>query len=599
VSHPGRGAGLLSEVGAVPDRHDWQSRGILRVLDAQLLLVFLVAIVARILYFAAVRNEPYYQTPLLDAAWYHQSALDILRKSFWGTEVFFRGPFYSYFLAFFYRLFGDDPEGPKIAQMVIGAVTCALLTATVRRFFDRRTALLSGLVAGLYPLWTYFDGELLDTSLFTSLSVLLLYLALRADECPTWLRWGAAGLVLGLASITRPQALLFGAGLGAYLLAKRNLRSTLLPLAAGALLVIAPVTLRNAAVGHDFVPIASQGGINFYMGNHAGADGKSAYLPGWSGSPRDWSTFEYDTRRMAETEAGHRLTASGESAFWTRKALGDLVNDPVGAAALFGRKVYYLLNGFEVPNNRNLYFVKRFAPTLHVTLWKKGLAFPAGLLIPLAVVGLVVTLRDRKRLVLPYLYLGCQSAAVLLFFVCERFRVPLLPVLIPFAVAGARELVRRTREGPRASLVAPLAVLAVMLGVSNSNLFGVTSVSAWQDPYDLGLVYAQRGQFDRAQSFFEDALRLKGDEVSVLYNLGLVHMELGNLDAAVRYFREALAFDPRMLQARNNLGIALARTGRIDEAEAEFRAILEVDPQHPEALANLRRIDEIRGGRNR
>jgi len=46
--------------------------------------------------------------------------------------------------------------------------------------------------------------------------------------------------------------------------------------AAGLVLPIIPVTLHNALVGHDFVPIASQGGVNFYIGNNPVADGYTA-----------------------------------------------------------------------------------------------------------------------------------------------------------------------------------------------------------------------------------------------------------------------------------------------------------------------------------
>ena len=39
------------------------------------------------------------------------------------------------------------------------------------------------------------------------------------------------------------------------------------------------MTVRNYAVGDDFVPIASQGGLNFYLGNNASADGMAALAP--------------------------------------------------------------------------------------------------------------------------------------------------------------------------------------------------------------------------------------------------------------------------------------------------------------------------------
>ncbi len=599
----------MTRISKGPDLADRSDTSVARPttgLDRQILAVFLIALVVRIVYFLTVRGEPYYQVPLLDSAWYHRSALGILRDGFWGDEVFFRAPLYSYFVAFSYRFFGETPVAPKIIQIALGAGTCALLTAVARRVFDRRTALISGIVAALYPTLIFFDGELLATGPASFLGLLLLYRVLEALRQSAWRPWLAAGAVLGLAAITRPPILLFGAGLGIWMLAARVqqrggprsdrlLRGrSLAALLIGTVLVIAPVTLRNAVIGGDFVPIASQGGVNFYMGNHPGADGKSAVLPGWSESEGDWITFEDDTRRMAEAEAGRSLSPSGESRFWTGKALSFIVTQPIEAAGLFSRKIYYLLNGFEIPNNKDPYFFKQYSPALNGALWKKGLAFPTGLLIPLAVMGLLLAPRRRETSVL-YVFLLCQAVAIVLFFACARYRVALLPVLIPFAVWGAGRLGRRFRTGPAGS-AAVLGIVAVaFLVLSNSNFLGVGSTARWQDHYDLGLVHAERGEYAQARTAFEEALRLKPGDVSVIYNLGIVQMSLGNLEESVVSFRSVLGIDPAMMSARKNLGMALGRMGRLDEAEREFRRILELDPTHPEALANLRLIERMRG----
>ncbi len=564
--------------------------------DLQILVVFLAALAVRFAYFFTVRNQPYYQVPLLDSAWYHRSALEILRDGFWGREVFFRGPLYSYFVALAYRLFGENPEAPKVLQLFIGAGTCALVTAAARQVFDRRTAFISGIVAALYPTLIFFDAELLATGLASFLGVLLLYLILRADRQSTAVRWGAVGLVLGLAALTRPTVLFLGAGLVVWMLADRTRsRRALLALLAGTVVLIVPVTLRNAIVAHDFVPIASQGGVNFYMGNNPAADGKSAILPGWSEMNGDWISFESDTRKMAEALSGHALSPSQESAFWTRRALAFIARDPLEASGLLARKIYFLLNGFEISNNKDLYFFKQYSPVLNWTLWKRGLAFPGGLLIPLAVMGLLFSATRRNTRVFR-LFLLCQALAIVLFFVCARFRVAILPALIPFAVWGTAETVRRVRIGVRPPDVVIGLAGAAFLFLSNSSFFGVAAAARWQDYYDLGLVHVERGEFAEAASAFEEALRLKSDDLSVLYNLGLVRMNLGDLNQAAACFGSVLERDPGAVSARNNLGIALGRMGRLDDAEREFRKVLEQDPGNPEARANLSLIDQMRGG---
>jgi 4-amino-4-deoxy-L-arabinose transferase-like glycosyltransferase len=566
-----------------------------RKFDRDLLIIFLVALVVRLVYFFTVRNDAYYQVPLLDSAWYHRSALQILREGFWGEDVFFRAPLYSYFVALWYALFGENPHGPKLVQLILGAGTCVFLTLAARQVFDRKTALISGLVLALYPTVIFFEGELLATGLASFLGVLLLYLVLRADGSRSGARWIAAGLVLGLAATARPQVLLLGIGLLIWLLADRTQgKKSLIALLAGAVIVIAPITLRNTIVGGDAVLIASQGGINFYMGNNEEADGKSARLPGWSDPRSDWTTFERDTRQMAEAEAGRPLTSSGESNFWTRKALAFIGKHPVQAAALLARKAYFLLNGFEIPNNKDLYFFKQYSPVLGGLLWNRGLAFPTGLLIPLAAIGLVFsTIQPRKYLVL-YLFLVCQALAILLFFVCARFRVALLPVTILFAVWGVAELIRQLRRGRTGSSLIALGIGVAFLVLSNSGSLGVTETAQWQDYYDLGLVHAENQEFEKAKEAFEAAHQMKSDEVSIIYNLGLAHMSVAEHEAAIPYFRLAIQLRPGFFPARNNLGICLGTLGKLDEAEWEFRQILRMDPENLEAQANLTVIQQIR-----
>ena len=71
---------------------------------------------------------------------------------------------------------------------------------------------------------------------------------------------------------------------------------------------------------------------------------------------------------------------------------------------------------------------------LRVLLWKvPGIAFPFGLLLPLAAVGLGVAWRRAPVLAASVVLLGLAVAA---FFVTARYRAPLVPLLALFAAAG-------------------------------------------------------------------------------------------------------------------------------------------------------------------
>ena len=107
-------------------------------------------------------------------------------------------------------MFGPGYVWPRIVQAVLGAASCGLVFLIGREAFGRVVATLAGLIAATYWTLIFFDGELLAASLSVFLGLLLIWLLLRAGRRPSWKTFGAAGLMLGLAGITRPDVLLMG-----------------------------------------------------------------------------------------------------------------------------------------------------------------------------------------------------------------------------------------------------------------------------------------------------------------------------------------------------------------------------------------------------
>ena len=59
-----------------------------------------------------------------------------------------------------------------------------------------------------------------------------------------------------------------------------------------------------------------------------------------------------------------------------------------------------------------------------------------GVLVPLALLGMILSWRDRKRLAILYAMTGVYAASVLMFYVFARYRLPLVPFFMLFAAAA-------------------------------------------------------------------------------------------------------------------------------------------------------------------
>ncbi len=92
------------------------------------------------------------------------------------------------------------------------------------------------------------------------------------------------------------------------------------------------------------------------------------------------------------------------------------------------------------------------------------------------------------------------------------------------------------------------------------------------------------------RGFFFRCLTSWGKEAEVHNDLGGIFYQRGNLDRAIEEVRKAILLMPDDARAYYNLGSALAEKGCLKEAEEGFRRALEIEPTYLEAEKGLRKI---------
>lgn len=184
-----------------------------------------------------------------------------------GGPTAFRPPAYPLFLAAVYTVFGVHPLAARVLQAGLGVVTVGLLGLLAWELFDRRSAWIVAGIAAIYPPLVLAGGTLVSESIFLPIEVCALLLALRARRGGH--RWiaAAAGILAGLATLTRPTgivlvavaALLAWQGPGRW---RPAMLRTPAVVVLSALVVIVPWTVRNEARFHRLLPVGDFDGYD-------------------------------------------------------------------------------------------------------------------------------------------------------------------------------------------------------------------------------------------------------------------------------------------------------------------------------------------------
>lgn len=314
-----------------------------------------------------------------------------------------RPPGYAFFIAAIESI-GSGITGVRLVQY---ALLCATVLM-VYRFFsesDQRAGLLivTGLVI-LYPVLFYTSATLYPQTLAGFLFVLAL----------TQLVIVSRGLVLDLVTGLTFGALIlvvptFALTLIVVLVTARTLKMIQwhngLLILVGAFLLIGLWTTRNYMQFHQFVPVASNSGANFLIGN---CENTIPY--GGSGNV-DLTHYQQEARALG-------LDEFQQDRYYRQAAITWIENHPARAAGLYFEKA---ANFFNVYNE--------FAPEnkAEVSLWKQVvMAVSYGLLLALLAWRLLEIKRfpptDREKLFLIVYVLSAFTCAI--FFTRIRLRLP-------------------------------------------------------------------------------------------------------------------------------------------------------------------------------
>ena len=465
-----------------------------------------------------IRFSPYAQIPILDARSYWQLAIDVAHLGKPLTSTTHSAPLYPLFVTVCVYLFGPNIYAVYVIQLTLALLTLLLMYQLWQQLFSPLHAFIAALLSLDYLPFVYYITKLLPEilAIFVLTGFLVIYTHRRLVNKPGGLI--LLGLVGGLAILARSQFIAVILPLIALLPFYRradaplNLRRCRVPIVLACLiLTLLPIGLYNYHNTGGFYVTAPNGGITFYEGNNPRATGTYSSVPGISD---DVNLQLKDMVKVASSHFGRPVTIREADRYFLNKGLSYVKNNPVAWLKLELRKIVLLLHPketftiYDIYLERNEYLSYLFF-------------FPIswGILLPLSLIGtldIFTTKRELIKDIFPLIIVGIVLIFLLLiFFVLDRYRLLLLPVVAGFAAHGIVALFKLWRKKHLLIAVAGSGVLLV--GIAATVMIKKPiAPGAWSN---LGSILVRLESFSEAEDALHKALQTDPTNPIVINNM--------------------------------------------------------------------------------
>jgi tetratricopeptide (TPR) repeat protein len=426
-------------------------------------------------------------------------------------------------------------------------------------------------------------------SVFLFAATILCFLAVLRD--PSRRKALAVGVVAGLLVNVRENAMvLIPVMLGMMLWAayrehwsSATVGTLLVSFLIGLTVTAGPFALRNYLVSGEFVLTTHQAGFNLYLGNNL--DNPDPYyrpVPFASSNP---SAQGIQFTIEASRRVGHTLSSAEASSYWIHEVVQTALTHPAAFLWKLGEKALALLNRFEAGDHYNIDFMSRFATFFQLPLPELALILPLGLA-GMATAGFA-SRQSFGAIVASIAY----AATLILFYTNDRYRLPLLTILIPFAVAGLANLRACMRQAGVKSLAIYAGVVGLFVIVEYLPIQATDDVTAYYNGH--AHLLDKKGFEQEAMAYWEQSSSMN-KPFSAFANLELAYKYFVKEDfARASSYLEKIPESSFVAAKKYELvGDLLARQGQVAEAVAAYERSLAINAGSRRPRSQLIRIFE-------
>ena len=230
-----------------------------------------------------------------------------------------------------------------------------------------------------------------------------------------------------------------------------------------------------------------------------------------------------------------------------------------------------LVRGGEHLPVLDMYYGRGDSVVLAALLWKWGLAFPFGLVMPLALLGVGFALAARERsALLALLFVATGGVGIALYGAHAETRMVLVPVLLLFAVSGVGQLAQLSWAW-RGITVAGLVLIT---GLVNANTPAMDRAAQASQHRYLGHAYVELGMTATAIAEYEQAVAAGSSDQDVYWALAALYEASGKPERALGVSRTFVERWPADERGQRALGTRYMAVGRPQEALTIYQQLV-------------------------
>lgn len=551
-------------------------------------ILILLSLAVRVSALRSFNSSVYAGFLMPDEKVYHQWAVRIASGKTGASEAWDFAPLPAYLMAAVYRIFSPDARYIRYLNIILGVLTCCWLCLIGEKLGGTAVGLGACFLAALCSPLIFFSITLMKTALGLFLFSLAILFFLSSFGKNAMAGMFLTGVVSGLLLNVRSNCILmipvFAWAAPFFFPGSRKRRAGILIIfLAGLCLSVTPFVIRNYRLSGD-IALLPAGGFNLYLGNNP--ENRFPYYRPVSFATSSPSKQAVQFAIEASIRTGRKLSSKEASAYWIHETFRQAAARPTWEQLCrFARKTAALFSRMDSADNWHIGFVSEYIRFFRFPF------FGFGVILPLGMAGMAVYPEYRKKYSLLSVF-AAYAVSLVIFFPNVRLRLPMLIILIPFAVTGFAGLFSFLRVRDFGKIRLYTAVFTFFAILTFLPVPGADDMSAHCNRH-AGLLFS-KGRKNEALRYWEMSCRMKGS-YSALADISLASYHAGrnNTGEALVYLEKIPDDSFAAADKYEVKGDMLIRERKFAEAADAYRKSLEINAGQERVIEKLIKVCKI------